>query len=128
MTYDNDASKRGERIRHAIKIAGRPKLMALAASLDVSPAALSKWRYGQNISLENICRLALQLDVSLDWLLLERGSPKSHRDANGSRTDQELVELLTLRPTKITKLLTALVREIPEKHPRPFEAASYSEI
>ena len=119
MTYDSEASKRGKRIRHAIKIAGHPKLLSLAASLDVSPAALSKWRHGQSISLESICRLALHLDVSLDWLLLERGGPKSHRDEVRSGAERELAELLRLRPAKIAKLLTALVREIPETGPRP---------
>ena len=117
---DSSASReRGERIRYAIEIAGRPKLISLATELGVSPAALSKWRYGKSLSLENICRFATNLDVSLDWLLLGRGEPKFHRGFDLSKTEQELIQKLRNRPKRLAKVLLSLVREVLEQPHEP---------
>jgi transcriptional regulator with XRE-family HTH domain len=114
MPYTVTSEERGKRIRYAIKIYGRPKLLSLAEELEVSPGAVSKWRYGRNFSLDNICRFATVLDVSLDWLLLGRGFPEAHKDAELSAAEQELILLLRLRPKRFTNILLSLVREVPE--------------
>lgn len=48
------------------------KLFALAHDLGVSQSAISRWRSGGNISLENLTRLCDRLHVSADWVLLGR--------------------------------------------------------
>lgn len=63
---------RGKRIREAISQNKVRKIHALAAELEVSVAAVSRWQNGGHASLESVCSLAEVLDVSLDWLLLGR--------------------------------------------------------
>ncbi len=70
---------RGKRIREAIALKNVRKSQALAAELDVSAAAVSRWQSGGPVSLESACALAERLDVSLDWLLLGRGTMDLHR-------------------------------------------------
>lgn len=71
--------QRGKRIRKAISTSKIVKAYALAAELNVSIAAVSKWQNGGEISLNNACELAVVTDVSLDWLLLGRGQADYHR-------------------------------------------------
>jgi transcriptional regulator with XRE-family HTH domain len=70
---------RGKRIRKAISTSKIVKAYALAAEINVSIAAVSKWQNGGEISLNNACELAVATDVSLDWLLLGRGTADFHR-------------------------------------------------
>lgn len=70
--------QRGKRIRKAISSSKIVKAYALAAELNVSIAAVSKWQNGGEISLSNACELAVATDVSLDWLLLGRGQSDFH--------------------------------------------------
>ncbi|MEP3430171.1 MAG: helix-turn-helix transcriptional regulator [Roseibium sp.] len=114
MPYKDVSYERGKRIRYAIKISGQPKLLSLAEELGVSPGAVSKWRYGQNFSLDNICKFATTLDVSLDWLLLGRGLPDTHEGSDLSDAEQELILLLRARPQRFANILLSLVREVPE--------------
>ena len=71
--------QRGKRIRKAISTSKIVKAYALAAELNVSIAAVSKWQNGGEIALKNACDLAIATDVSLDWLLLGRGQLDTHR-------------------------------------------------
>ncbi|WP_029064341.1 helix-turn-helix transcriptional regulator [Labrenzia sp. DG1229] len=114
MPYTDASEERGKRIRYAIKISGQPKLLSLAEELNVSPGAVSKWRYGRNFSIDNICRFATVLDTSLDWLLLGRGIPEAHKNTGLSELEQELILLLRVRPKRFTNVLLSLVREVPE--------------
>lgn len=75
-------STRGERIRHALVERGVHKQQALAAELKVHESAITRWKEGKPISLDNAIAFGAALDVSLDWLLLGRGTIDSHkRDA-----------------------------------------------
>ena len=60
----------------------RRKLYALAAELGVAPSSVSRWLQGGPISLRHVIALGRELDLSLDWLLLGRGSPDCHRTAS----------------------------------------------
>lgn len=57
---------------------GIAKLCVLAALMGVTESAVSRWRQGGPITLENAARLCESLDVSLDWLVLGRGGMEAH--------------------------------------------------
>lgn len=72
-------STRGERIREALAARGVRKQQALAAELSVHESAVTRWKENRQMSLDNAVALGVALDVSLDWLLLGRGTMDSHR-------------------------------------------------
>jgi transcriptional regulator with XRE-family HTH domain len=120
-TIDRD---RGKRIEQAMMRRGHRKAMALAAELDISPAALTKWKQGHAMSLENACRLADLLDVSMDWLLLGRNAPDWLQADQLNTQEADLIDRLRRRPAHIIQLFAALLSEIPQVPPadngRPF--------
>lgn len=52
-------------------------------------SAISRWKKGRSISLENAAQVCDALDISLDWLVMGRGSIDAHRReaAPDSRSD-----------------------------------------
>ncbi|KMO10680.1 helix-turn-helix domain-containing protein [Methylobacterium platani] len=106
---------RGKRIREAIAQKNVTKNQALAAELDVSAAAVSRWQSGGHLSLESACALAERLDVSLDWLLLGRGTIDWHRD--DALSPSELQHVMTLRKhtQSVRALIVNLLEEIPAR-------------
>lgn len=113
-TTDRD---RGKRIEQAMATRGRRKAMALAAELDISPAALTKWKQGHAMSLENACRLAELLDVSMDWLMLGRNAPDWLQANQLNTQEADLIDRLRRRPAHIIQLFAALLTEIPQVPP-----------
>lgn len=83
--------QRGKRIRKAISTSKIVKAYALAAEINVSIAAVSKWQNGGEISLNNACELAVATDVSLDWLLLGRGQSDTHKRLNSANEPQIMI-------------------------------------
>lgn len=114
MQPDTRDRERGKRIDQAMSSRGHGKALALAAELDISPAALTKWRQGHAMSLANACRLASLLDVSLDWLLLGRNSPDWLQSDQLAALEASLIDGLRRRPPKILQLFVELVEAIPE--------------
>lgn len=110
--------QRGTRLTQAMGMRGHPKAMALAAELDVSPAAITKWKKGHAMSIDNACNLGAVLDVSLDWLLMGRNGPDWLQSGQLSDLERELVGLLRQRPARIGTLLIGLTAEIPEASSR----------
>ncbi|WP_019645307.1 helix-turn-helix domain-containing protein [Novispirillum itersonii] len=106
MSFDDH---RGKRIRLAMAYRNKTKTHALAAELDVSVAAISRWQNGGHLSLDSACNLARALDVSLDWLLLGRGTLDWHQDERV--TAEELSSITSLRryPPKVKSLLVELI-------------------
>lgn len=104
---------RGRRIRDAIIHRKIQKVQALAAELNVSAAAVSRWQNGGHTSLENASALALALDVSLDWLLLGRGTMDGHRDNSISAMELKWVLALRSRSAAIRTCFIALIEAIP---------------
>ncbi|EHS53405.1 helix-turn-helix domain protein [Rhizobium sp. PDO1-076] len=108
---------RGRRVRDAILQRHIHKTLALAAELDVSAAAVSRWQNGGHLSLESACALAELLDVSLDWLLLGRGTIDWHRDNSVSPAEIGWIVGLRARPARIRRLLVELLEAIPPAGP-----------
>lgn len=104
---------RGARLRQAIEARGHRKMMALAAELNISSAALSKWTQGHAMSVNHACRLSDLLDVSLDWLLMGRNGPEWLRQDRLNRVETELLEKLRHRPARVARLMVAILAEIP---------------
>ena len=97
----------GGRLREALSRRGVRKLYPLALEIGVDESALSRWRQGQPISLDNAVRLAGRLDVSLDWLVLGRGTPDAHRVPRES--DDLLMAQLCRLPSEAVRPLLAFI-------------------
>jgi transcriptional regulator with XRE-family HTH domain len=110
--------KRGSRVKKAMSTHGYRKATALAAALQVSPAALTKWTQGHAMSVDHVCNLASLLDISLDWLLLGRNGPDWLRPDQLTEVELDLIGKIRERPARITELLVRLVSEI-QKVPNP---------
>jgi len=106
--------QRGARLRQAMAARSDLKMMAMAAEMGVSQAALSKWRQGHAMSVDHASRLCAILGVSLDWLLTGRAGQDGERLQPISATERELLALLGRRPERIARRLIDLVAEIPE--------------
>ena len=106
--------ERGTRLRQAMMTRGHRKATALAAELDISPAAITKWTQGHAMSVDHACNLAVLLDISLDWLLMGRNGPDWLQPNQLSELELDLIGRLRERPTRIVELLIRLVTEIPK--------------
>ena len=100
---------RGNRIQEAITLRRRHKLTALAFELGVDESALTRWRQGGSISLDNAARLCALLDVSLDWMLLGRASPEHHKAPPPGDRGDGLVRLLRRAPPGTEDMLAGLL-------------------
>lgn len=106
--------ERGNRLREAMIIRGNRKAMALAAELEISPAAITKWKQGHAMSVDNACSLARSLEVSLDWLLMGRNSPEWLQPDQLSDLERVLIEKLRMRSKRVMRLIINLISELPE--------------
>ena len=70
---------RGERLCLAMDARGLRKQHALAFQLNVHESAITRWKSNGAFSLHNAVAVCAALDVSLDWLLLGRGTMDSHK-------------------------------------------------
>jgi transcriptional regulator with XRE-family HTH domain len=114
MGFGNIDRQRGLRLRQAMAARGDLKMMAVAAELEVSPAALSKWRQGHAMSVDHARRLCELLGVSLDWLLTGTAAKEAEQPRPMSASERELFAMLGRRPARIVQRLVELVSEIPE--------------
>ena len=104
--------ERGARLKQAMIIRGHRKAMALAADLNISPAAITKWTQGHAMSVDHACNLARVLDISLDWFLMGRNGPDWLLPDHLTEVELDLIGELRARPPRIAKLLITLTREI----------------
>jgi plasmid maintenance system antidote protein VapI len=98
---------RGERVQEALRLRSVRKQQALAAELDVHESAITRWKENKSMSLDNAVALGAALDVSLDWLLLGRGTINSHRQAPGENDVLRRIGSL-LGPRSLAQLLMLL--------------------
>lgn len=103
-------STRGERIRQALIARGVRKQQALAAELNVHESAITRWKENAAMSLDNAIALASVLDISLDWLLLNRGTIDSHKMPDASQVSSANMQRLGSRigPRSISLLLSVI--------------------
>lgn len=105
-------STRGDRIRAALAARGVRKQQALAAELAVHESAITRWKENKQMSLANAVALGAALDISLDWLLLGRGTMNSHREvgAAGWRADDQALAQIAgrLGPRSLSLLLSTI--------------------
>lgn len=72
------------RLAYALRVRKVMKLQALAVELGVDESALSRWKRGRSISLDNAVGLSRALDASLDWLVMGRGHIDAHKEAGAA--------------------------------------------
>jgi plasmid maintenance system antidote protein VapI len=104
-------STRGERIRHALAARGVRKQQALAAELDVHESAITRWKENAAMSLDNAIALSTVLDISLDWLLIGRGTIDSHKTVSsvGGAGSSDLARIAArIGPKSISLLISAI--------------------
>jgi plasmid maintenance system antidote protein VapI len=58
---------------------GVRKQHAFAFQLKVHESAITRWKANQSLSLDNAIAVCAALDISLDWLLLGRGTMDFHK-------------------------------------------------
>ena len=102
-------STRGERIREALAARSVRKQQALAAELNVHESAITRWKEDKPISLNSAVALGAALDISLDWLLLGRGTMDAHRNTVSEDASRRVASLLGPRSLS---LLVATIESI----------------
>ncbi len=110
-------STRGDRIREALAARGVRKQQALAAELNVHESAVTRWKENKQMSLDNAVALGAALDISLDWLLLGRGTMDSHRRLPPSARnahDETLVQIGRRLGPRSLSLLLAMIASVAE--------------
>ncbi|MDJ1159089.1 helix-turn-helix transcriptional regulator [Chelatococcus sp. SYSU_G07232] len=101
----------GKRLQHALLKRRISKLYALAAEIGVNESAMSRWKKSDAISVHNAIQLCAALDISLDWLLMGRGSIDAHKDKE-REPERGPVDsfLISLPDEDLARLVTALER------------------
>lgn len=82
-------SNRGERLRLAMDARGVRKQHAFAFQLKVHESAITRWKANQSLSLDNAIAVCAALDISLDWLLLGRGTMDFHKISETKTAESE---------------------------------------
>jgi hypothetical protein len=103
---------RGDRLTRAIKQRGVVKMINLALDLRVDESAISRWKKGGAMSLENAARLAEVLDVSLDWIVLGRGEMDVHKQVALRTEELRLIAALRGLGGNCTGQLVAFLDEL----------------
>ena len=96
----------------ALAARGVRKQQALAAELNVHESAVTRWKENKQMSLDNAVALGTALDISLDWLLLGRGTMDSHRSlppAARNVDDETLVQIGRRLGPRSLSLLLAMI-------------------
>lgn len=99
----------GARLCLAMKARGLEKLCALAVCMQVSESAISRWRKGGPVTLENAVLLCSTLDISLDWLLLGRGEMDAGCPGAEEHVDHPYQKLPFHLRDKLDAFVTAIV-------------------
>lgn len=69
----------GDRLKVALEARGVKKQMAFAVQIGVDDSVVSRWKRGHRLTLQHAVRICEVLDISLDWLVLGRGTMDSHK-------------------------------------------------
>jgi transcriptional regulator with XRE-family HTH domain len=96
---------RGERLRLAMDARGVRKQQAFAFQLKVHESAITRWKANRSFSLDNAIAVCAALDISLDWLLLGRGTMDFHK-LSDTEAEQNEESHLVAAFKHISQLLT----------------------
>jgi plasmid maintenance system antidote protein VapI len=110
---------RGERLRLAMDARGVRKQHAFAFQLKVHESAITRWKANRSLSLDNAIAVCAALDISLDWLLLGRGTMDFHKVSDKKNADNEekypvapFRQLSQLLTQQTSTCLQALIRSL----------------
>jgi transcriptional regulator with XRE-family HTH domain len=98
-------SNRGERLRLAMDARGVRKQHAFAFQLKVHESAITRWKANRSFSLDNAIAVCAALDISLDWLLLGRGTMDFHK-VSETKTAENEESYLVAQFKHLSQLLT----------------------
>ena len=90
---------RGQRLEQALRIRNIGKMYVLAIEMGVSESTISRWKKGAPITTENLIKLCQILDISADWLLLDRGDIDQHISLTVNHDERALLGLIRSLPS-----------------------------
>jgi transcriptional regulator with XRE-family HTH domain len=103
---------RGNRLAEAMRLRGWNKQTALAEALGVKPSAVSRWLKNGSLSLDHAVALCDFLNISLDWLMLGRGTPDLARWPIPERPDERSLPSIRVRARQALDAFTATLPEL----------------
>jgi transcriptional regulator with XRE-family HTH domain len=103
---------RGNRLAEAMRLRGWNKQTALAEALGVKPSAVSRWLKNGSLSLDHAVALCDFLNISLDWLMLGRGTPDLARWPIPERPDERSLPSIQVRARQALDAFTATLPEL----------------
>ncbi|MCY7293832.1 helix-turn-helix domain-containing protein [Alteromonas sp. a30] len=106
---DNLKNHWGSRLRNYLKDKHNLKQLALANAIGVEESTISRWLSGGNIKVSHLINLCAFLDISIDWLIMGRGTPALHK------TDIQDVNMLNGLPKEIREDIQSLIHKLSEK-------------
>lgn len=119
MAARGPADQWEQRFTDALRLRRVGKLYALAVAIGVDESAISRWKKGRSITLENAAQVCRTLDISLDWLVMGRGSIDGHRQAPPERSEfirQAFPEMTPNQAEAVTTALHDLVHALGSEH------------
>lgn len=111
-------SSRGQRLKQALRARGVVKQLALAQELGVNESAVSRWQQEGGLTLANAAQLCQILDISMDWLILNRGDMDFHREDSQHPLRDEIIKIIDGLPENVSKSMVALMRALNDETPR----------
>lgn len=104
----------GMRLAVAMQRRGITKLSALARALNVHESTIVRWKQNGNMTLEHAKHVGEILDISLDWLLADRGEMDSHKNPSGlsEPTSQQSSYRSSVLSERSQELLDAFVQSV----------------
>lgn len=106
MLVKESAIHWGNRLRTLLKQQKNLKQLALANAIGVEESTISRWLSGGNIKVAHLVTLCEFLDVSVDWLIMGRGSPILHKSLMEER------DPLTALPQDVRDDIRNLVKKL----------------
>ncbi len=108
MITEEFAEHWGNRLRCYLKGQNNLKQLALANAIGVEESTISRWLSGGNIKVSHLVSLCNYLDISLDWLIMGRGTPALHKF-----DEKESIRLKQL-PENIREDISSLIKNLSE--------------
>lgn len=83
--------------------------------IDVHASTVTRWLQGAPIQIEHAERLCIVLDISIDWLLLGRGSLDPATPERLSAAERHLLQEARRTTPEILELIVTLLSRISNK-------------